>query len=350
MFSMLRPVTATFRPGINLVKLYHGGGIQHLLDPVDVGGEGGDDDPVLASLELALEGGAHRLFRGGKARTLHIGGVRQQCQDALLPQLAEAGKVDDLPVDGGGVDLEVAGVDDGAHVGVDGKGHGVGDGVVDMDELDLKAAELEPVARTLGENLRVVQQVVLLKLELYDARRQRRGIYGDVEVAHDVGQGADVVLVSVCDYYAFDAVFILLQVRDIGYDDINAVELLVRKPEAAVHDDNVLPVLVHGEVLANLTETAERNDFKFCHLLLLFCKNICISTAIRIITAVSCYKTKSAPADSGKCAGPGALPAAGCAGEGMLFTCKSRRPETRSHVHAPFQRALQGGVVGEFQV
>ena len=63
-------------------------------------------------------------------RDSHIGGVRQQCLDALLPQLAEAGKVDDLPVDGGGVDLEVAGVDHGAHVGVDGKGHGVGDGVV----------------------------------------------------------------------------------------------------------------------------------------------------------------------------------------------------------------------------
>ena len=41
MFSMLRPVTATFRP-------HGGGGIQHLLDPVDVGGEGGDDDALVA--------------------------------------------------------------------------------------------------------------------------------------------------------------------------------------------------------------------------------------------------------------------------------------------------------------
>ena len=29
-----------------------GGGVQHLLDAVDVGGEGGDDNPLLAPLEL----------------------------------------------------------------------------------------------------------------------------------------------------------------------------------------------------------------------------------------------------------------------------------------------------------
>ena len=35
---------------------------------------------------------------------------------------------------------------------------------------------------------------------------------GDVELAQDIGQGADVVLVSVGYDYASDAVFVLLQV------------------------------------------------------------------------------------------------------------------------------------------
>ena len=35
--------------------------VQHLLDAVDVGGEGGDDDPLLAALELPHEGLAHAI-------------------------------------------------------------------------------------------------------------------------------------------------------------------------------------------------------------------------------------------------------------------------------------------------
>ena len=90
------------------------GGIQHLLDSVDVGGEGGDDDPVLASLELALEGGAHRLFRGGKARTLHIGGSASSARTPSFPSSPKRARSMTSPSMGGGVDLEVAGVDDGA--------------------------------------------------------------------------------------------------------------------------------------------------------------------------------------------------------------------------------------------
>ena len=102
---------------------------------------------------------------------------------------------------------------------------------------------------------------MLLELELDYARRERRRVDGHVQVAHDVGDGADVVLVAVGDNYAAYAVLVLLEVGDVRDDDVDAVELLVREAEAAVHDDDVLPVLVHGEVLANLTEPAERDDF-----------------------------------------------------------------------------------------
>ncbi len=46
-FSMDRPVTATFRP------YWAAAASDDLLDAVDVGGEGGDDDALLAALELA---------------------------------------------------------------------------------------------------------------------------------------------------------------------------------------------------------------------------------------------------------------------------------------------------------
>ena len=92
-------------------------------------------------------------------RALDVRRVREQRQDALLAQLAQAREVYHLALDGRDVYLEVAGVDDGAYGHLDGQGHGVRDGVVHVYHLDLKAAELEPVARLLREDLRVVQQV-----------------------------------------------------------------------------------------------------------------------------------------------------------------------------------------------
>ena len=242
------------------------GGIQHLLDPVDVGGEGGDDDPVLASLELALEGGAHRLFRGGKARTLHIGGVRQQCQDALLPQLAEAGKVDDLPVDGGGVDLEVAGVDHGAHAGVDGEGHGVGDGVVHMDELHLELSGLHRLPGLHGHKLRAVQQAVLLELQPDQPGGEAGAVNGQVDLLEDIGDGPDVVLVAVGDEQAPQTGLVLHQIRHVRYHAVDAVHIVAGEGHAAVHHDDLAAVLIGGHVLADLIETAQGDDFQFfCH-------------------------------------------------------------------------------------
>ena len=83
-FSMLRPVTATFRPQAAAASM-------HLLDAVHVAGKGGDDDALVAAGELAGEGLAHRLLAHGVAGALHVGGVRQQRQYALLAQLRRTG-------------------------------------------------------------------------------------------------------------------------------------------------------------------------------------------------------------------------------------------------------------------
>ena len=141
--------------------------------------------------------------------------------------------------------------------------------MVDVDELDLKAAEAEFIPRLFGEYLRVVQQVKFLELQLDYARGELRRVNRYIELPQDIRYGPDVVLVAVGYHHASDAVGVLPQVGDVRDDDIDAVELLVGKTEAAVNDDDVLPVFVHGEVLADLTETAERDDLQFCHIVLL---------------------------------------------------------------------------------
>ena len=157
-------------------------GVQHLLDAVDVGGEGGDDDALIAGLELPHEGLAHGALAHGVAGALHVGGVGTQRQHALLAQLAEAGQVDHLSVNGGGVDFEVAGVDHGAHAGVDGEGHGVGDGVVDVDKLHVEFPRSDGPARVHSDELGALHQAVLLQLQGDESGGEAGAVDGHVHL------------------------------------------------------------------------------------------------------------------------------------------------------------------------
>ena len=247
-----------------------GGGVNDLLDAVDVGGEGGDDDALLASGEEPVEGLAHDGLAHGVAGALHVGGVRQQGQNPLPAQFAEAAQVDDVAVDGGGVDLEVPGVDQHAHAGVDGEGHGISDGVVDVDELHVELAHPDHLAGLHGDELGLLEQAVLLQLQLDEPRGEAGTVHGHVHLLEDVGNGPDVVLVAVGDEQAPDTPLVLHEVRDVGDHQVDAVHVPVREAHAAVHHDDLAAVLIDGHVLADLVEAAKRDDFHF------FCQNFAL--------------------------------------------------------------------------
>ena len=262
-----------------------GGHVDDLLDAVHVGGEGGDDDALLAAPEQGVEGGAHAALAAGKAGALHVGGVGQQGQHPLLAQLAQAGQVHHPPLDGGGVDLEGAGVDTGAHGALDGKGHCVGDGVVHMDELHAELARLHHVPGLAGDELGLGQQAVLLQLQADQAHAHAGGIDGGVDGAQHIGQGPDVVLVSVGDEDAPDLALVLDEIAHVGNDHVDAVHIVIREAHAAVHHDDVAAVLIDGQVLPDLVQSAQGNNFQF------FCHNS--SFTIKIISANSCYPDKA---------------------------------------------------------
>ena len=192
-----------------------------------------------------------------------FGGVRQQGQDSLLAQSAEPGQVDDLPVDGGGVDLEVAGVDAQAHRRLDGEGHRVGNGVVDVDELHAEPPGLDHLARLAGDELGLVQQAVLLQLQLHQPRGHAGGVDGHVDIPQQIGDGADVILVTVGQEDAPDLLLVLDQIGEVRDDHVDAVHVVVGEAHAHVHHDDVVAILVDGHVLADLIESAQGDDFQF---------------------------------------------------------------------------------------
>ena len=108
---------------------------------------------------------------------------------------------------------------------------------------------------------RVVVELVLLDLVAEQAAGQGAGVDRHArELGQDVRQRADVVLVGVGDEERPDLGAVLLEVGDVGDDEVDAEHLLVGEHEAAVDDDDVVAVLEDVHVLADLPHPAERDD------------------------------------------------------------------------------------------
>ena len=121
-------------------------------------------------------------------------------------------------------------------------------------------ADVDLVAR-LERDQRVVVELVLLDLVAEQAAGQGRGVDRHArELGQDVRQRADVVLVGVGDEERLDVGAALLEVGDVGDDEVDAEHLLVGEHQAAVDDDDLVAVLEHVHVLADLPHPAERDD------------------------------------------------------------------------------------------
>ena len=108
---------------------------------------------------------------------------------------------------------------------------------------------------------RVVVELVLLDLVAEQAAGEGAGVDRHArELGQHVRQAADVVLVGVGDEEGPDVGAVLLEVGDVGDDEVDAEHLLVGEHEPAVDDDDVVAVLEHVHVLADLAHPAERDD------------------------------------------------------------------------------------------
>ena len=237
-----------------------GGGVEHLLDAGDVAGEGGHDHPAVERLHDLAERLADRPLGRRVARVLGAGRVGQEADHALLAEPGEDREVGQLAVDRRVVELEVAGVDDRADRRPQGDAHRVGDRVADPERDDRERADHDLVARLEGQH-RVVVELVLLDLVAEQAAGQGAGVDRHArELGQHVRQAADVVLVGVGDEERADLLAVLLEIRDVGDDEVDAEHLLVGEHEPAVDDDDVVAVLEEVHVLADLAHPAERDD------------------------------------------------------------------------------------------
>jgi hypothetical protein len=189
-------------------------GIDHLLDAVDVGGEGGDDDPALAAGELLQQRRADRRLRGRDAGPVGVGRVAAEHGQPFFAETGQARDVRRPPVNGRLVELVVAGHQNRAGLGLQEDGPHVGDRVGEVDQLELErpAADLLPRRQLLQGS--AVGELVLVELGADHADRQQAAVdlRRHPDLFEDVGQRPDVVLVAVGEDDRLDVVCALAQV------------------------------------------------------------------------------------------------------------------------------------------
>ena len=128
------------RPGEGELAPVQVGDGDRLLDAVDVRGEAGDDHAALGLGEDPVEGVADGALRGGRARSLGVGRVAEQREDALLAEPGEGVHVGDAAVDRRVVEAVVAGEHHRAEVGAEHDRERVGDAVAGGDEGEVERA------------------------------------------------------------------------------------------------------------------------------------------------------------------------------------------------------------------
>ena len=121
----------------------------------------------------------------------------QQADALVVGDGAHAGQVGEAAVDRGEVELPVARVQDHALRRVEGRGEAVGHRVGDRDELHVERPDHPALAVGDGDELGLVEEAGLLDAVLGQAEGEGRAVHRERQVAQQVGQAADVVLVAV---------------------------------------------------------------------------------------------------------------------------------------------------------
>ncbi|MBA7588366.1 hypothetical protein ES708_30421 [subsurface metagenome] len=141
-----------------------GGGIYDLLDTRYQRGEGGYNHPPRCLGHHLVQRFPHYPLRRGISGQLGVGGIGEQKQYPLRPQLRQPRKVGRLAVHRRIVQLKIPAVDDYAQRGMYNQPGGVGYAVADREQLHPESAQRQLLAIGYRLKLGSVQHLPLLEL------------------------------------------------------------------------------------------------------------------------------------------------------------------------------------------
>ena len=237
------------------------GGVHHLLDAVDVAGEGPHDHPAaLLAADRLAQHVAHVPLRPRRPGVVGVGRVGQQQPHArVVGERADAGQRGAPAVHGREVELEVAGVQDQALRRGEGRYEAPGDRMGDRHGLASEGPRAETVAVANLAELGPVEQAGLGELVPHQTQRERRPVHRERQAFEEVRQGADVVLMGVGGDTGLHTPS-LEQPFEIGQHRVHAGKVVPREHPAAVEQHPATGGLDHRAVAPDLPEAAQEGD------------------------------------------------------------------------------------------
>ena len=159
--------------------------IDDLLDSVDIGREGRNDDSAISRhLEQFVKRLSYCALARRAARHLHIGGIRQKCQNTLFAQLSKTTQINDAAFNWSIIDLKVSSLYNNAGWGMNRHRTGIRNRVVYPNKFHRHTACLDNVSRFYFGHANLIAQSMLFELVFNQSHCQLGCIQRSVNLLH----------------------------------------------------------------------------------------------------------------------------------------------------------------------
>ena len=214
------------------------GGVDDLLDAMDVRGEAGDDDAALAARRRPPRGAGRRPTRSARSpRGRRWSSRPHSSSSPSWPSSARRAEVGGVAVDRRLVELVVAGDERRAERCVQRDRGGVGDRVGHVHELEAERPGLERACPCSSSSSLTSLEPVLVELGARHRHGERAAVDGrsliGPELAQDPRQRAEVVLVAVGHDDRLDVLDAIAQVGEVGQHEVDPEHVGGREAQPA---------------------------------------------------------------------------------------------------------------------
>ena len=221
-------------------------------------------------LEQNIEGMTYRFLGKRKPRTLRIGGVAHKSQHAFFTDLGKASQINRISKDGCVIHLEIAGMHHNAGRRINRQRRRIHNRMVRPDEFYPKTTEVNGRTEFHHLPLGAVEKILFLQLVIDNPHGQPGCIDRHIHLLQDIGQCADMVLMTVGDDKALHLVNIVRKVSNIRDHEVDPQHIILRKSQTAVHNNNTVFIAKGSNVHPNLLESAKRYDLQLGMVILFF--------------------------------------------------------------------------------
>ena len=232
-------------------------------DAMDGRREARNKQPPLGVRENFVKLPAHGALAGRVSLALNVSRILKQREHALFAVFGEGVQIEQMIVGWGGIDLEIAGVNDHAERSVNRQRDTIHQAMRYANGMNREHSGLEALAGANLAQVGIVEQAVLVKLVLDVGQRELGAPDRHVEFGENPGQGADVVLVAVGENDAANPLPVLDEIRNVRDHDVHAEQFSLGKHQARVDHNNVVAPADGHAVHTELAEAPQGDNLQF---------------------------------------------------------------------------------------